>query len=179
MRGRALIGVFALFVAIAAASVSPSAAAPGSPIATPAACPVTQPNGVEPPPSANMFAQGVGACGNEALMTSLSIYGNGVSTGVKSSVDAGGWIGFKWPWYRAIPGELTIEGHRLDAPAPPMRAETSNGYGNIGFEATGLVFPSAGCWEVTGHVGGGNLTFVLLVVAPAPATPVATPYPSS
>lgn len=59
---------------------------------------------------------------------------------------------------------MTIEGRRLDAPAPPLWAEIPEGYRNIGFQPSGIVFPTEGCWEVTGKVGDASLTFVTLVV---------------
>jgi hypothetical protein len=70
----------------------------------------------------------------------------------------------KWPWWREVRGELTIEGQRLDAPAPLLRAEIPEGYGDIGFRPVSLIFPAQGCWEVTGKVGKERLTFVTLVV---------------
>lgn len=36
-------------------------------------------------------------------------------------------------------------------------------YGEHGFQATYLVFPTPGCWEITGGVGDARLTFVVLV----------------
>ena len=38
------------------------------------------------------------------------------------------------------------------------------GYGEIGFQPTGILFAGPGCWEVTGRVGDASLTFVTLVV---------------
>ena len=63
-----------------------------------------------------------------------------------------------------VPGELTITGRRLDAPAPPLRADVPDGYGEDGFQATGVAFPTEGCWEVSGSVGGSTLTFVTFVI---------------
>jgi hypothetical protein len=78
----------------------------------------------------------------------------------------------KWAWYRYVPGKLTITGHRLDAPAPPLRALIPDGYGDTGFQVSGLIFPAGGCWEVTGTGGNAHLTFITLVIPPAgPATP--------
>jgi hypothetical protein len=70
----------------------------------------------------------------------------------------------------------TISGRRLDAPAPPLRARVPDGYGDRGFQVTGLIFPTAGCWDVTGHLGDASLTFVTFVIPP-PARPriAATP----
>jgi len=70
----------------------------------------------------------------------------------------------KWPWWRGVRGQLTLEGRRLDGPAAPMRASIPAGYGLTGFQATGLMFPTPGCWEVTGRVGAESLVFVTRAV---------------
>jgi hypothetical protein len=75
-----------------------------------------------------------------------------------------GALGMKWPWWRGVAGALSIEGRRLDGPAAPLRAQIPDGYGDRGFQVTGLLFPSEGCWEVTGRAGGAALTFVTRVV---------------
>ncbi len=81
-----------------------------------------------------------------------------------------------WPWYRGIDGELTIEGHRLDAKTEPLQYELLEGFNN--FQSSTLIFPSTGCWEITGHVGDASLTFVTEVlfdaVIPTP-TVITTP----
>ena len=53
---------------------------------------------------------------------------------------------------------------RLDSAAPPLRAEVPSGYGERGFQATYLIFPTLGCWEVTGRVGDARVTFVTRIV---------------
>jgi hypothetical protein len=70
----------------------------------------------------------------------------------------------KWPWWRGVRGELSIEGRRLDGEAESLGAEIPEGYGLSGFQPSGILFPSEGCWEVTGTVGDASLTFVTLVV---------------
>lgn len=55
------------------------------------------------------------------------------------------------------------EGRRIDAEAPPLRSWISESY-NSEFEASALIFPTVGCWEVTGKVGKERLTFVVNVV---------------
>jgi hypothetical protein len=76
-----------------------------------------------------------------------------------------GALSMKWPWYRNnVTGQLTIEGRRLDAPAPPLRSEMPCCYGDTGFQPSALIFPTEGCWEVTGKVERAKLTFVVLVV---------------
>lgn len=70
----------------------------------------------------------------------------------------------KLGWWRGVKGKLAIGGRRLDASAPPLRAHVPDGYGITGFQATGITFSTAGCWKVTGRVGGASLTFVVMVV---------------
>lgn len=60
-------------------------------------------------------------------------------------------------------GELEIEGERLDAASPPLRARVPGVYGTTGFRPSVLTFPQPGCWKVTGRVGSAALTFVVLV----------------
>jgi hypothetical protein len=75
-----------------------------------------------------------------------------------------GSLSMKVGWWREVPGALRIDGRRLDADAPPLRARVPCCYGERGFQATSLIFPKPGCWEVTGHVGEASLTFVTRVV---------------
>jgi hypothetical protein len=64
---------------------------------------------------------------------------------------------------RRVAGALSVGGRRLDGEAAPVRAYISDAYGDVGFQPIYLVFPTPGCWEVTGRVGEKKLTFVLLV----------------
>jgi hypothetical protein len=77
-----------------------------------------------------------------------------------------GSLEMKYPWLRAagLTGKLTITGRRLDAVAPPLKADIPSGYLDSGFQATGLIFPTEGCWEITGKVGDTTLTFVNRVI---------------
>ena len=79
-------------------------------------------------------------------------------------VQPDGSIGWKLGWWRIEPGSLIITGRRLDAVAPPLRVSIPDGYGREGFQASGVTFPTDGCWEVTGLVGDASLTFVTYVV---------------
>jgi hypothetical protein len=130
----------------------------------PASCPITQPNGNHPPGDS-----GVGGYGNDALWTNVYMWsGNGTVPVDSGHVLADGEFGeMKWAWWRYVPGKLTIEGRRLDGPARPLRADIPDGYGAIGFQVSGLIFPTGGCWEVTGRIGDARLTFVTLVIPPA------------
>jgi hypothetical protein len=181
MRTLGIVGTAALIIALAVqAAIGPAPigqAALGTPAASPFSCPVTQPNGVQA--GANLSGPGTGNFGNDALWTDLWMWGKGVVQVPPDQVGPNGLLGgpsgLKWAWYRFVPGKLTIDGKRLDAPAPPLIATIPDGYGNGGFQVSGLAFPTGGCWQVTGHVAGKSLTFVVLVIPPGSATPVATP----
>lgn len=150
-------------------ALSPSPADTPSPSAAPltkaaiASCPVTLPNGKSP--------HAIGASdfnhGNEDGTLFTIPWPEGT---VIFARDGPGFVGadnslaMKWPWWRGVPGKLTIAGRRLDAPAPALRAEITEGYGDSGFLPISLIFPTQGCWEVTGKVGNARLTFVTLVV---------------
>jgi hypothetical protein len=66
--------------------------------------------------------------------------------------------------FQASCGKLTMEGKRLDAPSSPLRTWIPDGYGDKGFQATELIFPTVGCWEVTGKVANASLPFVTQVI---------------
>jgi len=72
----------------------------------------------------------------------------------------------KFPFWRgdAAVGDLLVTGTRLDGAAPGLTAEIPEGYGARGFQASALVFPTAGCWEVTATAGGRSLSFTTEVV---------------
>jgi hypothetical protein len=44
------------------------------------------------------------------------------------------------------------------------RGFVPDGYGAAGFQASGVDFPTGGCWEVTGAMPSSSLRFVTLVV---------------
>jgi len=123
-------------------------------------CPVTQPNGVrffDADPAG-------GNHGNRALITSLWPHGTIVfKPGGPGYVLSDGSLSMKLPWWRVQAGKLRVEGRRLDGGSLPLRAEIPSGYGDSGFQATALIFPRPGCWEVTGRVGDARLRFITLV----------------
>ena len=121
-------------------------------------CKVTRANGSQPP-DGNIGGPGVH--GNGSLWVSIGEYGSVVVNDAEPS----GAVKTKFPWWRGVTGALRIEGRRLDGGAPPLTAEIPDGYGPTGFQASGVTFPTEGCWEVTGRAGGASLTFVTLVLA--------------
>jgi len=129
--------------------------------AAPATCKVTHPNGAWPPGDPDA-GQGYG---NDDLWTALWPDGTVVfRPGGPGSVCEDGSMSMKWSWSRGVRGKLSIEGKRLDKTAPPLRVRIPEGYGDIGFQPTGLIFPTEGCREVTGKVADARLTFVTRVV---------------
>ena len=83
--------------------------------------------------------------------------------GATATINADGSIRTKQGWWRGPRGTLVIKGRRIDAPAPPLRAEMRDPYGGQGFIPVGLTFPTVGCWRVTGTFGTANLTYVVKV----------------
>ncbi len=137
-------------------------------------CPITQPNGSAPPGEApsDMYL------GNDLLWTVLWPDGRVIMTEANNR-EPDGSLAMKWGWWRGVSGPLSIEGRRLDAEAAPLRANIPNGYGDSGFQVSALVFPTTGCWEVTGRVGDASLTFVTEVVMASGPTPVPILAPTS
>jgi hypothetical protein len=126
------------------------------PTAAPA-CLVTAPNGNTPPdeqPAPEYY-------GNGALFTVLWPDGN-ILMG-PHNIEPDGSLSMKFVWWRGVKGQLLIEGRRLDADAPPLRASIPGGYGNSGVQASALIFPTEGCWQVTGRVGDAALSFITRV----------------
>jgi hypothetical protein len=94
--------------------------------------------------------------GNDALWVELPSNGAVVKP-------AGERLAEKFPWVRLVRGAISITGRRLDGPARPARGDASNGDGPIGFNSSGIVFPTEGCWEITGNIHRHQLTFIVRV----------------
>lgn len=126
------------------------------------ACPVTLANGVSPPGQPSHLSYGNGRLWVE-------LYPQGQVRAHSDDVRPDGSLAIKFPWTRGVRGQLTITGRRLGTTAPPLRAWIPDGYGRIGFQSTAVIFPTPGCWQVTGTVGRVSLTFVTMVKGPAVA----------
>jgi hypothetical protein len=119
-------------------------------------CPATHPNRSQPPgPTFGAEFHGNGSIWVGTWHANVVVWPAG----------SDGSITTKFGWWRGVAGKLRIEGRRLDAPAPPLVGHVPDGYGDSGFQSSGITFPTEGCWQVTGRVGDAGLTFVTLVLA--------------
>jgi hypothetical protein len=85
------------------------------------------------------------------------------------NVTPDGSLGVKIAWQRGpgLRGRISVEARRLDDRAPAVRRRMSTrGYGLTGLQASGIDFPTQGCWRVTAGVGTARFTFILLVLKP-------------
>lgn len=127
-------------------------------------CKVSKPNGI----AAGQDQPARGSYGNHQVSVGpFGLWPNGTivfKPGGAGFVTRDGALGMKFGWLRGVSGELRIEGRRLDAEAPPLRSEVPCCYEDRGFQASYLIFPTPGCWEVTGRVGDASVTFVTKVV---------------
>jgi hypothetical protein len=132
-----------------------------------APCNVTAPNGIV----AGSSEHHEGSFGNASLSVGpFGLWPNGTiifKPGGAGFVTSDGALGMKFGWTRGVRGKLKATGHRLDGSAPPLRLDAPDGYGEIGFQASYLIFPTPGCWEVNAQVGGredSTITFVTRVI---------------
>jgi hypothetical protein len=130
-------------------------------------CPVTIPT-ARVPPGSGFTAAGFNY-GNRQLRAHLYWPNGTLTAGVRPDgsamaiINPDGSISVKLGWWRGLPRKLVITGRRLDASAPPLRADVPEGYGSLGFQPSGLTFPTVGCWRVVGKLGRVSLTFVVRV----------------
>jgi hypothetical protein len=183
-----IAAILAAVTVLGGCAADPAAPSPGastpSPTPTPAApptstrmltlddgspCHVTIGQDWDPPAGVgkgSLFGAG-SSHGNGTLWVG-GLWEGGVLAAGRDFIEEDGSVGMKFGWWRHASGRLTITGRRLDGPAPPLRAHIPDGYGDRGFQATGLSFPTEGCWEVTGQLAGTTLTFVTLVKKVSP-----------
>ena len=137
-----------------------------------ATCPVTRPGGVPLPPDVldavranKIFGAGIRGEGLYGRSDGLLWVGGLPERGLIGFTPQLGEERWKLGWWLRREGQLRIEGRRLDAEAPPLGSSVPDGHGSRGFQSSGIIFPSEGCWEVVGRLGDEELRFVMLVVA--------------
>ncbi len=199
-----LIGIGAVLVALAlvgCGSPVPSAVAPtptlrSAPSSTPVApssplptsVPIPSPNAsfataqgcprtIGHPAPASIPADaffGWGSSYGNGLLWVGGLWPDGIIEGDPRFVDDQGRVGMKFGWWRTVPGKLAITGYRTDATAPAAIGDVPDGYGDTGFQASGVTFPTEGCWNITGTVGTASLTFTTFVVKTSAVPTVAS-----
>ena len=70
------------------------------------------------------------------------------------------WI--KIGWFRPAGAEIIVTGQRLDGEAPPLEFEAACCYPTR-FQASGVYFPTEGCWKVTAKAADKELSFVVRI----------------
>ena len=68
-------------------------------------------------------------------------------------------------WMKLANTDLVVTGRRLDGESAPLQIQVAKD-ATAGYIAASMVFPKAGCWEVTATAGSSTLTFVTRVEAP-------------
>lgn len=137
-------------------STSPLAPVTGNSLA---ACPATEPAWVKPPEDSAV--QGSPGYGYYFVNEDLSIWASAWWTGQEENYLLPG-EGIKVGWFRPEGATLEITGRRLDAKSAPLEAHVPCCYPTR-FQATGLYFPTEGCWEVTAKAADSLLSFVVRV----------------
>lgn len=123
------------------------------------ACPVTKPVWVKPPEDSAV--QGSPGYGYYYVNQDRSIWASAWWTGEEYSLHMSE-EGVKVGWFRPAGAALEITGQRIDGQAPPLESHVSCCYPTR-FQATGLYFPTKGCWEVNAKAAESELSFVVWV----------------
>jgi hypothetical protein len=123
-------------------------------------CPLTEATWIKPPEDSAVLNEP--ASGYYFVNEDQSIWASAWWTGNEEFPLRAGEEGNKLGWFRPAGAELVITGQRLDADAPELEANVPCCYPTR-FQATGLYFPTEGCWEVNAKAGGRELTFVVWV----------------
>lgn len=74
-----------------------------------------------------------------------------------------GSLRMKFPWWRGpgVRGAFEIRGYETHL-GVAIRAH-AGGYGHTGFNASAIIFPGEGCYQITATVDGDRLAFVTWV----------------
>jgi hypothetical protein len=123
-------------------------------------CPLTEPVWIKPPVDAAV--PDPPGYGYYFVNEDSSIMASAWWTGQAETFLHAGNQGIKVGWFRPAGAALEITGRRLDGEAPPLQAEAACCY-PTGFQASGLYFPTEGCWEVIARADDRELSFVVWV----------------
>jgi hypothetical protein len=122
-------------------------------------CPVTEPVWAKPPE--DFAVQGSPEYGYYFVNEDRSIWASAWWAGQEENYLLPG-EDIKVGWFRPEGAPLEITGQRLDTQASPLEVHIPCCYPTR-FQATGLYFPTGGCWEVTAKAAGSVLSFIIKV----------------
>jgi hypothetical protein len=123
-------------------------------------CPLTESVWIKPPEDSAVLNEP--AFGYYFVNEDLSIWASARwSKDEEYPLRAGG-DGNKVGWFRPAGAELVVTGQRLDGEAPPLELHAPCCYPTR-FQASGLYFPTEGCWEVNAKAKDKELSFVVWV----------------
>lgn len=128
-------------------------------------CPVTEPVLLLPPddPAVNGApAEGYYYTNENGSILAAGWWWEGRESGEGTNQLTADENGIKTGWFRPPGEDLVITGSRIDGEAPPLGSSVPCCYPTR-FQATGLMFPTEGCWEVTARAQGESLTFIVWV----------------
>jgi hypothetical protein len=134
----------------------PVSHAPSSPGPVPASCPVTVPRQARQPTAASDGLRWYGDAAVWVLLSASGVLG--------TDPQQRPWYS-KVPWWRIVPGVLTIRARPVGGRVAGFHADVPSGYDPTGFQPSGLYWPRLGCWQVTGAIAGQSLTFTVWVKA--------------
>ena len=139
--------------------------------AAPNTCSVTKPANqhfVPPPPYPAKRSRGEFWFGTDRLWTALPV--NGTWSGLPHYTPDDPTFRQKLFFWRqgydphTERSKLTVTGRRIDSPSQPLLSDkTSDGSWKETLIVRGINFPTVGCWEITGHYGSDEVTFVVWV----------------
>jgi len=67
-------------------------------------------------------------------------------------------------WVKPADTDIVISGRRLDGDSAPLQVRSAKD-ATAGYIAASLMFPNAGCWEVSATAGSSTFTFITRVDA--------------
>jgi hypothetical protein len=152
------------------ARVPQSAQTDGEP---PHSCPVTKPS--KPPfqPPAPYPSDGLVWVGSPKLWTDIPKDGTWQGLPHYTPEDSRFrqklfWWSKGYDWRDENPPVLTITGKRLDGPSAPLSTDPHANAGwtndrDHAFMVAGIFIPTLGCWKITGHYKGEELSYVVWV----------------
>lgn len=72
-----------------------------------------------------------------------------------------GTYGLKFMWWRLDQGNLKLQATLKGSESRRVEGDVPTGYGDVGFQASGIDFPEAGCWEVVGSLNDIHVAFTV------------------